>query len=114
MKFTLATCVRNEGPYLLEWVAHYKRLGFDRIVIFSNDNDDGSDELLSAMQDIGLIEWRPRKLEPGTSPQLSAFRAYSKRLLADPDEQGGYLAWFDCDEYLILKQHTSIKELLNF
>jgi hypothetical protein len=114
MKFTLATCVRNEGPYLLECVAHYKRLGFDRIVIFSNDNDDGSDELLSAMQDIGLIEWRPRKLAPGESPQLSAFKAYSRELFENTEELNGYLAWFDCDEFLALKSHASIQELIEY
>lgn len=112
MKFTLATCVRNEGPYLLEWVAHYKLLGFDRIVIFSNDNDDGSDELLSAMQKAGLIEWRPRTLAPGESPQLSAFKAFSKELFEEAAD--GYLAWFDCDEFLILKTHQSVKELLDY
>ena len=112
MKFTLATCVRNEGPYLLEWVAHYKQLGFDRIVIFSNDNDDGSDELLAAMHDDQLIEWRPRTLAYGESPQLSAYKLFSNELFADPKEQGGYLAWLDCDEFLVLKQHSSIQELL--
>ncbi|MDP2902809.1 MAG: sulfotransferase family 2 domain-containing protein [Methylovulum sp.] len=114
MKFTLATCVRNEGPYLLEWVAHYKLLGFDRIVIFSNDNDDGSDELLAAMQKEQLIEWRPRTLASGESPQASAFNAYSLELLADPAEHGGYLTWLDCDEYLVLKKHATISELLNY
>ncbi|KJV06711.1 sulfotransferase family 2 domain-containing protein [Methylocucumis oryzae] len=113
MKFTLATCVRNEGPYLLEWVAHYKLLGFDRIVIFSNDNDDGSDALLAVMEKAGLIEWRPRTLAEGESPQLSAFRSLSKELFKVPAEHGGYLCWFDCDEFLVLKQHQSVQELLS-
>ncbi|MDO9106915.1 MAG: sulfotransferase family 2 domain-containing protein [Methylovulum sp.] len=112
MKFTLATCVRNEGPYLLEWVAHYKLLGFDRIIIFSNDNDDGSDELLAAMEKKQLIDWRPRTLAPDESPQLSAFRALSKELMADSSEHGGYLAWFDCDEFLALKMDASVQDLL--
>lgn len=112
MKFTLATCVRNEGPYLLEWVAHYQLLGFDRIVIYSNDNDDGSDELLAAMAKERLIDWRPRTLAPGESPQLSAFKALSQELFADANERNHYLAWFDCDEFLVLKNHDSVQDLL--
>ncbi len=112
MKFTLATCVRNEGPYLLEWVAHYKLLGFDRIVIFSNDNDDGSDALLAALAKAALIEWRPRTLAAGESPQLSAFRSLSKELFKNPDTLEDYLCWFDCDEFLILKEHSCVQDLL--
>jgi len=114
MKFTLATCVRNEGPYLLEWVAHHRLLGFERIVIYSNDNNDGSDDLLMEMQTRGLIEWRPRTLESGESPQMSAFRKFSKELFDNPQELGGYIAWFDCDEFLVLKMHSTVQELMEF
>ncbi len=72
MKFIMATCVRNEGPYLLEWIMHYQLLGFDRIIIFSNDNNDGSDALLAALHEAQIIDWRPRVLLPEQSPQLSA------------------------------------------
>jgi hypothetical protein len=113
MKFILATCVRNEGPYLLEWVAHYKLLGFDRIVIYSNDNTDGSDQLLAELQQQQLIEWRPRTLAPGESPQLSAYKAFSEELFSNPDNHSSYLAWLDCDEFLILKSHNSVQDLLS-
>lgn len=113
MKFILATCVRNEGPYLLEWAAHYKLLGFDRIVIYSNDNTDGSDELLAEMQNQGLIEWRPRTLDQNQSPQMSAFKGLSQELFSNKKEHGNYLAWFDCDEFLVLKSHDSVQELIS-
>ncbi len=114
MKFILATAVRNEGPYLLEWIAHHKLLGFDRIIIYSNDNDDGSDALLAALRDEGLIDWRPRVLKPGQKPQLSAFNGLSRELLADKEQHGNYLAWFDCDEFLILRKHQTVQELLSY
>ena len=38
--FTVVSTMKNEGPYILEWVAHYKALGFDRIVVCTNDCED--------------------------------------------------------------------------
>lgn len=39
MSFTLFSAMKNEAPFLLEWVAYHKAIGFDRIVIYSNDSD---------------------------------------------------------------------------
>lgn len=114
MEYILATSVRNEGPYLLEWVGHHRLLGFNRIIVFSNDNTDGSDELLREMQAQGLIEWRPRQMKPGESPQRTAFKKLSKELLADKQQHGNYLAWFDPDEFLVLRNHSSVAELVDF
>jgi hypothetical protein len=99
---------------LLEWAVFYRLLGFDRIVIYSNDNTDGSDELLNAMQNHGMIEWRPRILKEGVSPQMSAYSALTDELFRDPLWHGSYLAWLDCDEFLILKKHENIKQLLAY
>ena len=55
MKFHLATCVRNEGPYLFDWIIYHRALGFDTATVYSNDNTDGSDELLSFLQQRGLV-----------------------------------------------------------
>ena len=46
MKFTLVTTVRNEGPYLWEWVAYHRMIGFHDIIVFQNDSNDGTDQIL--------------------------------------------------------------------
>jgi hypothetical protein len=107
----LATCVRNEGAYLLEWTAFYRLLGFKKIIIYSNNNTDWSDTLLARLHDYGHITWRPRVLSEKESPQLTAFADLSTELLENPgspllqglEEQEQYLAWLDCDEFLYLK-----------
>ena len=48
-------CVRNEGAFLLEWLAHHRAVGFDDFVVFSNDCTDGTDTMLDHLQDIGLL-----------------------------------------------------------
>ena len=41
MQFTLVTTVRNEGPYLWEWVAHHRMIGFDIMIVFQKFSYDG-------------------------------------------------------------------------
>ena len=45
----LFSCMRNEAAYALEWVAYHRMIGFERIVICTNDCTDGTDALLDAL-----------------------------------------------------------------
>lgn len=36
----IVTMMKNEGPYIVEWVAHHLAVGFDRFLVFTNDCDD--------------------------------------------------------------------------
>jgi len=51
----LLTSVRNEGPYFLEWLAYHRSVGFEHAFIYTNDNSDGSNGLLEALANHGLI-----------------------------------------------------------
>ena len=45
----LTTMAKDEGPYLLEWVAYHHLLGFTDILFLTNDCSDGTDEMLDAL-----------------------------------------------------------------
>ena len=47
--------VRNEGAFLLDWLAHHRAAGFDDALVFSNDCQDGTDALLDRLQEMGLL-----------------------------------------------------------
>ena len=51
----LFSAMKNEAPFLLEWVAYHKAIGFDEIVICSNPSNDGTEELLAALAGAGEI-----------------------------------------------------------
>lgn len=42
-KAAVVVAMRDDGVSILEWIAHYRALGFEGIFIYSNDNNDGSD-----------------------------------------------------------------------
>ncbi len=46
MKFLAVLTVRNEGAFLLEWLAHHRAAGFTDFLVFSNDCQDGTDKML--------------------------------------------------------------------
>ncbi|GAA4224977.1 hypothetical protein GGQ68_001823 [Sagittula marina] len=49
MRITAVTCVKNEGPFLLEWIAFNRLLGVTDHLFYSNDCSDGTDTLLDAL-----------------------------------------------------------------
>lgn len=52
----LAT-MRNEGIYILEWIAYHKKLGIDHFFIYSNNNDDGSEKILEILDQEKIITY---------------------------------------------------------
>jgi hypothetical protein len=55
----LVAIFRDEGPYVLEWVAHHRAVGFDRILVFTNGCTDGTDRLLDRLMERGEVIHAP-------------------------------------------------------
>ena len=41
----IVACMRDEALFVVEWVAHHLAVGFDRIIVYTNDCSDGTDRL---------------------------------------------------------------------
>lgn len=55
MRILAVLTVRNEAAFLLDWLAHHKAVGFTDFLVFSNDCQDGTDEMLDRLNDMGEI-----------------------------------------------------------
>lgn len=51
----LVGLTRRDGPYLLEWIAHHRTLGFEDIRIYSADDRGASLDLLNRLDETGVI-----------------------------------------------------------
>ncbi|HMO07094.1 MAG TPA: glycosyltransferase family 2 protein [Paracoccaceae bacterium] len=94
---TVLATMRNEGAHILDWVAHQKALGFDRIVICTNDCDDPTAELAGRLDMLGLVRHHLTRVPRGLPLQYAAYGQAS----AYPEVRGA--AWVlicDADEYL--------------
>lgn len=55
MQITAVLCVRNEGAFLLDWLAHHMACGITHVVALSNDCDDGTDAMLDRLASLGHV-----------------------------------------------------------
>jgi hypothetical protein len=93
----LASAVKEEAPFLLEFIAYHRLIGFTRIVIFSNASRDGTEDLLAALAQAGeIVHYRvqPRKHQ---SPQMAAARSFERH---EGYRDGAWYLWLDADEFL--------------
>ena len=97
-RFAVLSTMKNEGAFLLEWVAHHKALGFDDLVICTNDCADGTDAMVLRLQALGLARHH-ETLKAGTSIQRAAFR----QVRALPEVAAADWLWVcDADEFLVV------------
>ncbi len=107
MAVALVGIVKNEGKFVAEWLAHYVNLGFDKIIVYNNDSIDDTAQICRRAAKIFPIEVIDWPSVSGQSPQVTAYN-HAKGLLADFE----WVAYFDCDEFLVLHQDNNIKEFL--
>jgi SAM-dependent methyltransferase len=107
-RFGVVAIARNEAPYLLEWIAHYRLLGFERITIYDNESNDASWRILKPLAKAGVIDavnWRNRRKQ---HKQQSAYN-HARLALRDSVE---WCLFADLDEFLILRAGAALNDVL--
>lgn len=95
----LVAIAKNEDYYIEEWIQYYLKLGFDYIIIYTDNWSFSYDH-----KQVTII---PQNLDV-TNRQVYAYNQFLK------DYEGKYewVAFFDIDEFLVLNQHNNIKAFL--
>ena len=98
-RVTVVTTMKDEGAYILDWVAHYKMLGATDIVVFTNDVSDPTDHILRRLNCMEEVHHRfSRVMKRG--PHKSALMwAEHEPAVRDAD----WLFVVDVDEFLDIK-----------
>ena len=97
MKVTAVLCVKNEGAFLLEWLAHHRACGITDFLVFSNDCDDGTDAMLDRLEELG---WLTHLRNPGPHPEGPQWAAL-KRADRHPLVTGAdWVLPLDIDEFV--------------
>jgi len=95
--YTVVTTMKNEAPYIIDWVAHYKALGFDHILVCTNDCTDPTVDILLRLQELGLVKQHDTIVRRA-GIHRSALRQASRRY--DIVMQARWVFVCDVDEYL--------------
>ena len=97
MRCLAVLTVKNEGAFLLEWLAHHRAVGFTDFLVFSNDCTDGTDRMLERLAEIGQIVHVPN---PGPWPRGPQWAAL-KRADAHPlTRAADWVLCLDIDEFV--------------
>jgi len=103
----LISVMRDEGPHLIEWIAHHRALGVTDFLIYTNECTDGTVEMLRALAPFGVVQ---RDNPGGGAPQWAALKAAWK---TDQRKAADWILGIDCDEFIALKPPlTSLLDLI--
>ena len=91
--------MKNEASFVLEWVAYHRVIGFTDFLIYTNDCDDGTVEMLKRLQELGVVTHEANEvLRRG--PHKSALKAAKSHALA---KAADWILVSDIDEFLVVK-----------
>ncbi|MGB3409104.1 MAG: glycosyltransferase family 2 protein [Jannaschia sp.] len=95
----IITCMKNEGPFILEWIAYHRAIGVDDFLVYTNDCTDGTDTLLDLLQGQGVVQHRenPFRTMVDMKPQHAALAAAEEEAILD---RAGWAICMDVDEFL--------------
>ena len=111
IKICLCAIVKNENPYLREFVEYYKKLGYNKIILYDNNEKNG-ENLEEVIKDyilkdfVQIFDFRGRKKKPQFQAFKDCYQMNSKYY--------DWLSFFDIDEFLeIDKKYKTIQDFLN-
>lgn len=90
------TCVRNEGPFLLEWIAYHRLIGITDFIFFTNNCDDGSESLLSKLAQHGVVRHIDQTVQNDVSVQWQALKRVTEERLTHSYD---WAMFTDVDEF---------------
>ncbi len=103
MTSAVMACMKDEAMFVVEWVAYHLVIGFDTVVVCTNNCSDGTDALLDRLAGLAPVVHIRNDDLGGLAPQ----RAGVLKALAHPAVQSAdWLLHIDADEFLNI-QHGS-------
>jgi Glycosyltransferase family 92 len=111
---SILAIVRNEGRYLLEWVAFHRVVGVEHFFIYDNESTDETTDVLLALERAGIvtrIAWtneEAARIDPTVGPQLPAYKDFLHY-----KDRTQWVAVVDADEFIVPNGMQSIQALLS-
>ncbi len=101
--------IKNEAPYIMEWIAFHRAIGIRNFVIYENQSSDSSERMLEICHRRGGVVVVPWVSVEGVSPQLSAYNHFLQNYAHDYE----FAAFIDLDEFIVPTRENNISEVLS-
>jgi Glycosyltransferase family 92 len=109
----ICAIVKDEAPYILEWLAYHMALGVDHFYIYDNESGDGTSLILRRLAARGLITyvWWPdavsTRIDPSVGSQFTAYRDFQKY-----KQNAKWVAFLDVDEFFLPLIDHNVQDFL--
>ncbi|MBQ0066258.1 MAG: glycosyltransferase family 92 protein [Firmicutes bacterium] len=100
-ELVIVSILKNEGPYIREWIEFYRLQGIDHFYLFDNESDDDMKSILEEYQDVTLIPIPGKAQIMAYNFALKAIKNYTK-----------WIAFLDADEFLFPVRDETLKDIL--
>lgn len=92
------TTMKNEAPFILEWIAYNRVIGIDHALVYTNDCTDPTVPMLDRLAALGHVTRIDNPFDPaaGMKPQPAALGAARRHPLL---RQADWVAVLDVDEF---------------
>ncbi|MEM7489225.1 MAG: glycosyltransferase family 2 protein [Pseudomonadota bacterium] len=109
----VTTCMKDEGPFILEWLAWHQSIGIDDYVVFTNDCTDGTDLILDRLEELGHLQHLPNPaIATGNTHFQPVALSYTPHLPAW--RKADYYISIDVDEFINVRVgRGAISDLLD-
>ncbi len=102
---SIAAIMKNEKPYLKEWMEYHLMQGVEHFYLCDNDSTDGTKEYLKPYIDNGTITYIKQS---GRNQQLACY----EKIVNQYKNETTWLAIIDLDEYLVPLQTPDMPSFL--
>jgi hypothetical protein len=97
----IVTTMKNEGPFILEWLAYHRAIGVTDFLVYTNDCTDGTDTFLDLLQAKGLVQHRDNPFRTmDLKPQHAALQAAEEE---EAIRAAGWAICMDVDEFINIR-----------
>ncbi|MBR1421277.1 MAG: glycosyltransferase family 92 protein [Selenomonadaceae bacterium] len=107
-EIAIVACLKNESPYIEEWLEYHYRIGIDKFYLYDNDSEDRS-ELKKILE-----PWIAQKIVEYVEfyGELAQIPAYNDAILKHRFDCR-YLAFIDLDEFIVPKHNQAVLDIIN-
>ena len=111
----IMACVKNEAPYIAEWVHFHRAVGIRHFYIYDDGSSDGTQALLSELlpaEALTIIPWITRMADEASGTLLNGQTIAFAHAILNFGGDYSRMAFIDVDEFLLPKQGDTVEQAL--
>ncbi|MCI8347592.1 MAG: glycosyltransferase family 92 protein [Bacilli bacterium] len=105
-KLSFVAIVKNEEPYIIEWIEFHRLVGVNKFYIYDNESSDDLKKLLNPYIENGIVVYQ---YVPGKNMQNIVYADAIKKY----KDESKYMGFIDIDEFVIPHEDNDLGDIVD-